>query len=50
MYTKDEPYTPYIDSLYGEIRMVGILDPDGNEICIVPEAQADGLLSHLNRN
>lgn len=48
-YTKDEPYTAYIDALHGEIRMVGILDADGDEICIVPESQADDLLSHLNR-
>ena len=49
MYTKDEAYTPWIDNLHGEIRMVGIRDPDGDEICIVPESRADALLSHLNR-
>jgi len=48
-YTKSEPYTPWIDNLHGEIRMVGILDSDGDEICIVLESQADDLLSHLNR-
>lgn len=49
MYTKGKVYTAWIDNLLGEVRVVDIIDPDHDHICVVPEHQADALLSHLNR-
>lgn len=33
-----------------DVLMAAILDPDGDQICVVPESAADGLLSHLNKD
>lgn len=34
----------------GDLRMVEILDPDGDEVGFVLESCAEAILSHLNRN